>query len=415
MNNKRNFLITGGNFTNKGAQSMLMITVAEIKKRFRNTEIYVLPVDDYRLYDKKNLKFNVLHNHQDLVEMDGSFLTTCRLLLKNIVRFTLRKEYIFGDLLNYYKTMKNVDCIIDISGFCLSSQFGNEYNMMLLNTINEGIKYHIPVVLMPQSFGPFEYGENKDLIIKKMNKLLPYPYIIYTREEDGYNLLANTFNLNNIQQSTDLVLQNTGIDLEDIFYEVPPKSDFDIKGKNNVALIPNSMNLMQGNAEVIVALYRTIIKELLDRDKHVYILYHSTTDKEFCEEIISVFNDTDNLIFTSKDINCYEYDEIVKKFNYIIASRYHSIVHAYRYAVPCLIIGWAVKYHSLAKIFGQENMVLDTRKDIDEIEIVQKISMLDKMFGEYRVSIEKKLPDIQKDNCFNVLDILFNEDRKISI
>ena len=45
---KKTFMITGGNFTNKGAQSMIMITVSEIRKRFSDADIYILPNDDYR-------------------------------------------------------------------------------------------------------------------------------------------------------------------------------------------------------------------------------------------------------------------------------------------------------------------------------------------------------------------------------
>ena len=219
---KKTFMITGGNFTNKGAQSMIMITVSEIRKRFSDADIYILPNDDYRSYDTKNLRFSVLRNHTDFFLINCGFLNKLKLLIKNVVRFCLMRDvYIFEELRTYTDTIKKIDCILDISGFCLSSQFETEYNMMLLNIIKEGKKYDIPVILLPQSFGPFDYKENKDKMLKLIKNELSYPYAVFAREKNGYKLLKSVLrDDHNLRLSSDLVLQNKDINLSDIFVKV---------------------------------------------------------------------------------------------------------------------------------------------------------------------------------------------------
>ena len=408
---KKTFMITGGNFTNKGAQSMIMITVSEIRKRFSDADIYTLPNDDYRSYDTKNLRFSVLRNHTDFFLINCGFLNKLKLLIKNVVRFCLMRDvYIFKELRTYTDTIKKIDCILDISGFCLSSQFETEYNMMLLNIIKEGKKYDIPVILLPQSFGPFDYKENKDKMLKLIKNELSYPYAVFAREKNGYKLLKSVLrDDHNLRLSSDLVLQNKDINLSDIFVKVPKMFELKVM-PNSVAVIPNSMNSTQGKDCEILCLYRKIIMKLLEYGKQVYVLYHSSMDREYCVKILENFKNTEDLHFIDHDIDCYEYDSFVSEFDYIVASRYHSIVHSYRNHVPAVILGWASKYKALATLVNQENLVLDTREDIDDNKIFSLIEDINIKHNKYKQVISDKMFEIQKHNCFDVLNQLFDSE-----
>ena len=70
-----------------------------------------------------------------------------------------------------------------------------------------------------------------------------------------------------------------------------------------------------------------------------------------------MFASSENVYFIEDDMNCLEYGGFVKQFDFIIASRFHAIVHAYKENVPAIILGWAVKYHELAKNLNQEKFV----------------------------------------------------------
>ena len=74
-----------------------------------------------------------------------------------------------------------------------------------------------------------------------------------------------------------------------------------------------------------------------------------------------------------------EITNIFKNFDFVIASRYHSIIHGYEVGVPAVIIGWAEKYHELANLFEQEEFIFDTREKInlDDLSIA-----INKMLNE---------------------------------
>lgn len=410
LNNNKRFLITGGNFTNKGAQSMLFVAVDEIKKRFVDAEIIVLPLDDYRIY-KENLQFRAIRNHPDVFKLDGKKSTLIKLLCKNILRFFLfRKNWIFSELFNYPKIMRSLDLIVDISGFCLSSQFVNSYNMSLVRTINEAKKYNVPIVLMPQSFGPFDYKNEKDEMLKAIRSVIDYPYAIFAREQDGFDQLIKTFGVQNVRQSVDLVLQNKGVDLKNIYKSIP-----DIRYvkamPNSVALIPNSMNVEQSNHSKTVLYYKTIIEFLRLQGKHVYIASHSGMDMQLCKEIYESLEETSSIELIKEELMSYEFDVFVKQMDFVVASRYHSIVHAYKNFIPCVILGWSVKYVYLSKVVGQDNMSFDIRNSsIDSI--CSAIKRMCSDFNKESELIKNHVINLQDTNCFDVLNEIIGDSFK---
>ena len=90
--------------------------------------------------------------------------------------------------------------------------------------------------------------------------------------------------------------------------------------------------------------------------------------------------------------------------DFIVASRYHSIVHGDRNAVPSVILGWAEKYRSLADLFGQGEFIFDVRENISDESLLAAIEKMSLNYSEYKVAIGTNLEEIQKESCFHVLD-----------
>ena len=85
-------------------------------------------------------------------------------------------------------------------------------------------------------------------------------------------------------------------------------------------------------------------------------------------------NNNNNIILIDKEFSCLEYNEFVKKFNFLICSRFHGLVHAYKNIVPCIALGWAVKYRELAENLGQQNYIFDiTDERTSDSEIITAI------------------------------------------
>ena len=119
----------------------------------------------------------------------------------------------------------------------------------------------------------------------------------------------------------------------------------------------------------------------------------------------NIFLKDANVIFLDKNFRSLEFNEIVKKFKFIVASRFHSIVHSYKNGIPCVALGWAVKYYELLKMFGEEDYFFDVRDLIQVEELIEKIDKLYQNYEFESINIKKHLDKIQKENVFDLINI----------
>ncbi len=129
-----------------------------------------------------------------------------------------------------------------------------------------------------------------------------------------------------------------------------------------IGLVPNVKIMQHGNEKEIYRHYKTLINRVLESGKNIYLLRHSFEDLEILKAIKDDFIDDHRVILLEDDYNCIQIDELLSKFDFIIASRYHSIIHAYKNAVPAFVFGWAIKYQELLSAFSQERYMFDVRE-----------------------------------------------------
>ena len=392
----RNIIITGGGMANKGAQAMTLIAVHELRERFPDHKIYLYSQVDLAdsALDKRKFTFNFLgwyplkfaHCQHNPVQ-------------RGIILLRSRSE-----LLEAEAIYRNTDFIVDVSGYALGANWSDKICNDYLDILEFAQAFGIPVYLMPQSFGPFDFGEERQALNARIQRLLPTAKVIFAREQEGYDALVNTYGLKNVRLAHDLVLGNKGIDLANIFVSAPTLDLPEIR-PNSVAVIPNSMNSSVSSQESVLELYTKAIHALLSQGKTVYLLSHSTVDSALCSKLKEPFLTNENVILLAQDFSCLEFNALVKKFDYLIASRFHSIVHAFKNGVPCIALGWATKYHDLLKLFDQEQYILDVRNKIGEEQIAAAIALMDAHYPDEAGKIQKGLAAVQKQNVFDVLTL----------
>ena len=116
-----NILVTGAQFGNKGAQSLLFSLVSEIKKKYADAKIYYVPLDDISGYDIDHYKFNFVYD--DLAKYD----------CKELIRGTYRKYKAF---VVKRKAKKNKVCGIAYKRPCrarLAMKYFNFHSLPPLN------------------------------------------------------------------------------------------------------------------------------------------------------------------------------------------------------------------------------------------------------------------------------------------
>ena len=112
------------------------------------------------------------------------------------------------------------------------------------------------------------------------------------------------------------------------------------------------------------------------------------------------FADDGRVVFIDHVMASFNYESFISDFDYIIASRYHSIVHAYRGGTPAIIIGWSEKYDDIAKAFDQSDYIYDLKGNVDIMDMINKI---ESNYLHEREHIKSLFQDIQKHSCYEFL------------
>lgn len=390
----RTIIITGGELFNKGAQAMTFIAVDEIRRRFPGHQIYLLSEMDMNrpAAEKEPYSFDFMGWYP---------LKFARCQSNPLLRFFCKVKN-NRELKEAECIYKHCDAMVDVSGYALGSNWSASTCNRYLDHLEFALAFGIPVYLMPQSFGPFDFGPDRQALHARIQRLLPTARVIFAREQEGYDALVNTYRLTNVRLAQDLVLSNAGINLANVFTSAPSLALPDIR-PNSVAVIPNSMNASVSDQDAVLALYTSAISALLDHGKTVYLLRHSAMDSALCSELKDPFISQENVILLDQDFSCLEFNELVKQFQYLVASRFHSIVHAFKNGTPCIALGWAAKYHDLLKLFGQEQYVLDVRSAVGAERVFAAIEQMDRRYPEESAKIRNGLAAVQKQNVFDVL------------
>lgn len=385
-------LITGGNFINKGAQSMLFCLVDNLKNIYPNAEIVMIDLfPTLQSKDKDIYIFKIVNMH----------IRTLLRMAFPLLKLIVKPKPISNLESNIYTHFKTADIILDISGYGVSSH--NQSPIWTFATLFPVIlakKNNIPFIFLPQSIGPFKFkGWKKIIIWPLIKKYLKYPKSIFIREPESRTHL-NPIRTKGIIDSFDLVLQSRKINLKNIYKNEKLTSNdiFEIK-KDSIIVIPNKQLSKLKPQEYVISIFNKIIKSVLNKSAQVIIMRHSADDEELCNLIFQKVNDN-RLQIINKDLSPYQIQRILEPASIVITSRYHGLIHSLKLHKPCLVIGWANKYQHVMNSFSLEDYYLDIQNS--PIETIQ--TSLDKLIkekDEIKSTIKERLLEIQSFNIYN--------------
>lgn len=392
----RNIIITGGELFNKGAQAMTFTVVDQIRRRFPEKKIYLFSMGDFDREDeeKSMYKFDIL---------PWNLRTKLRLLgFPNTLFIKKRGKYGYLEE-NIRDIIKNTDFFIDISGYALSSQWGLFISIDYLLNIIIAKKHSVPYYIFPQSIGPFDYPlKDKIFLFPIMKLYLKYPKRIFPREKQGLRYVRK-FSKKNAEKSYDIVLQNKGYDLSNIYNKDVHFKNIKIE-PNSVGIVPNSRVIERAKPDEIYSVYYSLINRLIEAKKTVYILRYSQEDLGVCEKIKNLFAEDKSVKLIPDDLNAIELEKIIKQFLFVIVSRYHSLIHSYKNGIPALVIGWATKYSELLENFNQLDYLFDVRNEIDTNKAGSKLYNLIQNYKLEKEKIAHKMKFLIKENIFDTLN-----------
>jgi colanic acid/amylovoran biosynthesis protein len=385
--------IVGGELFNKGAQAMTLTVVNQMAERFPEKDIYLLSGRDYERDQKEKNRYAFSILPWD-AEVQLSLLSP-GLDIVNTESYSKRERE------TVRKVFSNCSMLIDISGLALSSQMGAAASFIYLTNIVLSKEYDVPMYVLPQSIGPFDFSAGKKIVLNPLlQTYLSYPEVICPREKAGAVALES-YTRSNVQQEFDIVLQTEGYELDNVFASEP---NLDLKKIDTeaVGIVPNSRVFERTYPKELYKLYEAVIDELLESGKTIYILRHSVEDLDLCRNIKQL-NDNDNIHLFEEDLSAPELEHIINQLEFLIGSRYHSLVHAYKHGVPVIAIGWAIKYEELLDEFGQSQYFFEGREQIDVEIFVDSVSRMINEWESETETILEKLDEVRQNDLFSRL------------
>jgi polysaccharide pyruvyl transferase WcaK-like protein len=399
----KKFIVTGVQMKNKGSQAMFFTLRHHLKLIYGDCEVLAFA----NKYDCPEIYSFTLLPHDDFTRpalklglQKVPVLASTATLLASRIR---KKDKWNGKLVEMDEALREAHAIFDASGYTLGSGWPKGGGRRLLETVRLAKKYKKKIILMPQSFGPFDWGESDDAaFLEEVKEELKYCTKIYAREKEGYECLSS-LGLTNVELSADMVIREKDFPTANEIYSKPRSDAIEYPNRGSVGLIINENLLRIGDSNSALRLYRSLLKRLCENGEEVYILNTSGADNYLVDSLLQGFPEKERIKVLSGDYSSPELIDLISRFKFIVASRYHSIIFAYRNCVPAVIIGWASKYVDLAEHFGQDEYVFDIRT-VDEGKVLSKIDKMIINFEEESKRIGSRMSAVQESSV--VLDAI---------
>jgi len=382
-------LITGGNFINKGAQSMLFCVVDSLKKEYPNSDIVMIDLfPSLTSNDKNKYAFEIVNMH----------IRTVLRLGFPIVKLLVKPKPISNPEKEIMEHFKTADLVFDISGYGVSSH--NQHPLWTYATlfpVKVAKKFNVPFVFLPQSIGPFNFkGWKKLILFPFIKKYLNYPKKIFIREPKCRVELSK-IRTEGVIDSFDIVLQSEKVDINNIHKAHSNTAHYEVK-EDSIIIIPNKQLTKLRPQSEVISLFSELCNHLSEKGHNISIIRHSADDEQICNAIFEETKKT-NIQLINEDLDPYEIQQLLAQSSIVIASIYHVLIHSLKLGKPCLVIGWAHKYEHVMKSLN----LMDYYFSVTDSTTKGIIESTDKLLNNkasLNKSIKKNLEEIKGINLY---------------
>jgi colanic acid/amylovoran biosynthesis protein len=390
--------IIGGNYIGKGAEAMMLVVRDQIIRRFPNANFWVTPISTDEAEKLKKDNFKLIYQKKG-----GRFIKLFQFLCGffDIQRKTGLLAVQSGQ--NLINPFRATDAVIDISGFVSSDQLGSRAARGRLLNYMWAVYAGNKIVFMPQSWGPFQ---NKS--VRRFTKwMLKKASLICAREKVSrqYLIDAGCANTSQVLHSYDIAflfnVHEAGKTAQEILSSIGLKSH----AKPFVTLTPNMRiyERVEGeNAEnrYIQNLIKIIHYFLDQTDHNIILVSHEASlnrrnDPELCVLLKKMAGNPDRVAMLTGNETAGQVKSIIGLSEFLVASRYHSLVAALSMRTPVAVIGWSHKYDELMQTVGLSDYIVDPVRKTENRDALEMIKKAYRQRQEIAHQLNEKLPLIE--------------------
>lgn len=406
---KKYLILPGCDDSNRGDQALIWMTaeiasnagfcgqyymVADKKKCMQSTERGIIQLDFVLPHPSTHFKKNDNIQYGKILLLKWALATILDVfksvfLLNNFLRKMLIRFYSESvqNTINVFEQSEAV--FVKGAGFLHSyGSIANTYaNYYDLYHIKLALKMGKKVYFMPNSFGPFlSPGTGK--MIKKVLSRCKY---VSVRESISQDYLKERLQIN-AEKKPDLAFYlNSSSKLS---LEQNRKLESVLRGEKNVAItvrpyrFPSSKNPEQKYEKYKLSICE-IIKHLAAQGFHVVLIEHTHSENSHendmnCIEDIQCMlgNTTSYSVYSDWSLDCAQLKYVYSKFDYIIGTRFHSVIFSLASRIPAIAITYG----------GNKGQGI-----MEDMGICEYVVSIDEISGDILTMLFKKMVDNKKE------------------
>lgn len=363
-----NIEIRGAGFENKGAELMLRTTVERLRRRHPKPNLVLEPGINSNYSDRAALGLAATYPAYTLLEGRVRSLAIRSKLVREAAFASLRR----ARPRSASRTLglidrEECDALLDIAGYAYGDKFPAMKTRVAADATAEYSRRQKPVVFLPQMFGPFSDRRGAD----QMRRAAASANLIYARDERSFEMLEDLIGKDDrLRLSPDITIASFGCDHNDKPAGTAPYA----------CIVPNERMAEQGKAEwgeTYLSRLQHALQRIATSDIKPIIVIHTNDpgDLSMGEELRQRVGPERVGLFIDPDP--YALKAFLGGAEFMIGSRFHSIVAALSSGVPAVALGWAHKYEMLARDFGVEEL---QHRGADPEEML--ISLVDRLSDE---------------------------------
>lgn len=281
-------------------------------------------------------------------------------------RFTTMFSFIPSRLIKLFGLirLKEIDLVLDASGFAYSDQWGKSAFKQLSYYKNRVDTY----IMLPQAFGPF------DILDEKYTNLLKTVTSVYSRDRVSMDYLKRIG-----------IKSRCYPDFTSSFVRELVSHNSCANRTVFACVVPNvrMMDMIDSPYEKFLL---DLTQSLSERGK-VKIIYQSSEDKKVFEHLFPNYD-----CFQPR--STIEYIEVLNTAEVIFSSRYHACAIGLSIGVPVFCQGWSHKYEELYKEYEIPELLINDVKEVESLLSSNVITDMTQKINIHNIVLEKTIDEL---------------------